>query len=61
MCHRVHVLLSTEDKKDVKKLTGIIIPVYATVMLILAAVVAVTVNSRQGELVASNVVPVSTR
>ena len=61
MCHRVRVLLSTEDKKDVKKLTGIIIPVYATVMLILVAVVAVTVTSRQGELVASNVAPVSTR
>ena len=61
MCHRVRVLLSTEDKKGVKKLTGIIIPVYATVMLILVAVVAVTVTSRQGELVASNVAPVSTR
>jgi hypothetical protein len=61
MCHRVRVLLSTEDKQDVKKLTGILIPVYATVMLVLVATVAVTLTLQQGELIASNVTSVSAR
>ena len=42
MCHRVYVMLSAEDKQDVKKLSGIMIPVYASIMLALIAVVAVT-------------------
>ena len=61
MCHRVRVLLSTEDKQYVKKLTGILIPVYATVMLVLVATVAVTMTLQQGELIASNVTSVSAR
>jgi len=61
MGHRVRVLLSTEDKQDVKKLTGILIPVYATVMLVLVATVAVTMTLQQGELIASNVTSVSAR
>jgi len=61
MCHRVRVLLSNEDKQDVKKLTGILIPVYATVMLVLVATVAVTMTLQQGELIASNVTSVSAR
>ena len=42
MCHRVYVKLSAEDKQDVKKLSGIMIPVYASIMLALIAVVAVS-------------------
>ena len=61
MCHRVRVLLSTEDEQNVKKLTGILIPVYATVMLVLVAAVAVTMTLQQGELIASNVTSVSAR
>jgi hypothetical protein len=61
MCHRGYVMLSAEDKQDVKKLSGIVIPVYASIMLALIAVVAVTGSSRQGELVASNTAPAATR
>lgn len=61
MCHRVRVLLSTEDKEDVKKLTGIIVPVYATIMLVVVVAVAVSMTSQQGELIASNVIPVAAR
>ena len=47
MCHRAcYVMLSAEDKQDVKKLAGIMIPVYASIMLALIAVVAVTGSSR---------------
>ena len=55
MCHpaHIHVMLSPEDKKDVKKLAGIMIPVYASAMLALIAFVAVTASPRQGELIAS--------
>ncbi|MGB8896004.1 MAG: hypothetical protein WA322_13275 [Pseudolabrys sp.] len=61
MCHRVYVKLSAEDKQDVKKLSGIMIPVYASIMLALIAVVAVTGSSPQGELVASTATPATTR
>ena len=63
MCHPAHiyVMLSAEDKKDVKKLAGIMIPVYASAMLALVAFVAVTGGSRQGELVASTAAPAATR
>lgn len=63
MCHpaHIHVMLSAEDKKDVKKLAGIMIPVYASAMLALVAFVAVTGGSRQGELVASTAAPAAAR
>ena len=63
MCHpaHIHVMLSAEDKKDVKKVAGIMIPVYASAMLALIAFVAVAGGSRQGELVASTAVSAATR
>ena len=61
MCYRGYVTLSAEDKQDTKKLSGIMIPVYASILLALIAVVAVTGSSRQGELVASNAAPAATR
>ena len=60
MCHRVHVMLSAEDKKDVKKLSGIMIPVYASVLLAMIAVIAFAGGSRQ-ELVASTAVSTESR
>ncbi|HXZ23036.1 MAG TPA: hypothetical protein VEH78_09755 [Pseudolabrys sp.] len=62
MCHHyhIHVLLSAEDKKDVKKLSGIMVPVYASVLVALIAFVAVTGTSRQGELIASTAAPAAT-
>ena len=61
MCHRGRIMLSAEEKEEVKKLSGIMIPVYASVTLALIAVVAITSSSRQGELVASTVAPATTR
>ncbi|MFZ0354703.1 MAG: hypothetical protein WB613_11060 [Pseudolabrys sp.] len=60
MCHpaHIHVMLSAEDKKEVKKLAGIMIPIYASAML---ALIAVTASSRQAELVASTAAPAATR
>ncbi len=61
MCHHVHVTLSAEDKQDVKKLAGIMIPVYASIVLAMIAVVAVTGTPRPGELIASTSVPAAAR
>ncbi len=63
MCHyvHVHVTLSAEDKKDVKKLSGIMIPVYASIMLAVIVVMTVTSAPRQGELIASATVPAAAR
>jgi hypothetical protein len=62
MCHsHVHVTLSAEDKEDIKKLSGIMIPVYASALLALVAFVVVAGGSRQGELIASTAAPAATR
>ena len=61
MCHHVHVTLSAEDRKDVKKLAGVMIPVYASILLAAIAVVAVNGLSRQGEQVAASTTSATTR
>lgn len=38
MCHAVRVKLSAAEKKEVRKLSGVVIPVYASVALVLFAV-----------------------
>jgi hypothetical protein len=61
MCHHAHVRLSAEEQKEVRKLSGLMIPIYASVVLAVVAVVSVTGGSRQGELVASTSVPAAHR
>jgi hypothetical protein len=62
MCHHhIHVILSAEEKKEVKRLSGIMIPVYASVMLALIAFVVITGGSRQGDMIASTAAPAATR
>jgi hypothetical protein len=61
MCRHVYVTLSAEDKKDVKKLSGIMIPVYASIVLAVVAVVAVTGTPRHGEVIAATSVPAAAR
>jgi len=61
MCHNVHVTLSAEEKKDVRKLCGIMIPVYASIMLAVIAVVSVSSGPPRGELLASASAPAATR
>jgi heme/copper-type cytochrome/quinol oxidase subunit 4 len=61
MCHHVHVTLSAEERKEARKLAGVMIPVYASIVLAVIAVVAVSGGSRQGEFVAARVAPVATR
>jgi hypothetical protein len=57
MCHHVYVTLSAEEKKEAKKLAGFMIPVYASIVLAVIALVAVGSAPRQGELVASTAAP----
>lgn len=52
MCHAVRIRLSAEEKKDVRKLSGVLIPIYASVVLVLLAAVAVTQVPRSHEPVA---------
>jgi hypothetical protein len=61
MCQHVHVTLSAEDRKDVKKMSGIMIPVYASIVLAVIAVVAVGSGPRQGQLIASASAPAAAR
>ena len=61
MCHHVHVTLSAEERQDVKKLAGIMIPVYASIVLAMIAVVTVTGSRPQGEQIVSTSAPAATR
>jgi hypothetical protein len=57
MCHLVHVWLTAEEKSAVKRLSGLLIPVYAAVVLAVIAVAVVAPGSGRTELIASRSVP----
>jgi hypothetical protein len=57
VCHHVLVSLSAEEKRDARKLSAVLIPVYASIVLAVIALVAVTSAPQQGELVASRSAP----
>jgi len=63
MCHHahIHVALSAEEKKEVKKLAGVLIPAYASILLGLVVFMSVSGGSRQGELIASTSTSAATR
>ena len=61
MCHHVHVSLSAEDKAAAKKVAGMMIPVYASILLAVVALLTLTAGPRQGEVVASAAVPAAQR
>ena len=60
MCHHVHVTLSADEKKEVRKLAGVMIPVYASILLAMI-VVAVANGSRQDALIAASSAPTAMR
>ena len=47
-----HVRLSPEEKKEVRKLSGVMIPIYASVALVLFAVVMLSHLPSSGEAIA---------
>jgi hypothetical protein len=57
MCHHLPVRLSAEEKSAVKQLSGLLIPVYAAVVLAVIAVVAAGSGPQQNELIAARSVP----
>jgi len=61
MCHHVYVRLPAEEKAAVKKLSGVMMPVYASILLAMIAVVAISGGSRQGDMVASSSAATATR
>jgi hypothetical protein len=63
MCHPAHIriTLTAEEKKDTRKLAGIMIPVYASILLAVVAVVAVGSASRPGEMIAASPASTATR
>ena len=61
MCHHVYVTLSAEEKKEAKKFSGVLIPVYASIVLAFIAVVTLTGAPRQGEQIVATSAPAATR
>jgi hypothetical protein len=57
MCHHVQVTLSAEDKAAAKKMAGFMMPVYASILLAVVALLAFTADPRPGELIASASAP----
>jgi hypothetical protein len=57
MCRHVYVRLSAEEKVVARKMAGFVIPVYASIVLAVIAVVAVTGTPRQGEQIVATSVP----
>ena len=53
MCHRVIIKLSAEERAAARKVSGFLIPAYASIVLAVIAVVAVTGAPRQGEQIAA--------
>ena len=63
MCHHAHIYvrLSAEEKKETRKLAGIMVPVYASILLAAIAVVALAGTPRQGEQIAARPASSATR
>jgi len=61
MCHHVHIPLSAEERTAVRRLTRLLVPVYAAVMLAIVGLVALNVAPRSGELVAQAGAPAASR
>ena len=57
MCHHVHVQLSADEAKSVRKWTGILIPAYGLALLALFAAVSLTQPPRQGESITASAQP----
>ena len=53
MCHSVRVRLSPTERKEAARLTGILLPVYASIVLLLAGVY-VTQTVRGGTIMAAS-------
>jgi hypothetical protein len=53
MCHSVRVKLSASERKQAVRLTGILLPVYASLALAILAGVYVTHSTRDGNMVAA--------
>ncbi len=56
-CQGIHVTLSREEKASARRLAGLMIPVYAVVVLAVIAVAALAGRQGAGELVASSAPP----
>ena len=61
MCHRVTITLSAEERAAAKRVTGFLIPAYASIVLAAIAVVAVAGAPQQNEQIAAASVPAATR
>ena len=52
MCQFMHVRLTPEEKKEVRKLSGVMVPIYASIAFVLFAVMVLTRLPNSGEAVA---------
>lgn len=53
MCHHVPVTLTAEETASVKKLSGVLVPAYASIVLAVIALASLAGGPPRGDLVAS--------
>jgi hypothetical protein len=53
MCHYGHIRLTASEQKEVARWTGIMLPVYASIAVLVLAAVVVTHQPRPGEMIAA--------
>jgi hypothetical protein len=59
MCHAVRVRLSPEERAEARRLTRLLVPVYAAVVLAIVAVATLTSAPRTGDMIAAASTPVA--
>lgn len=59
MCHAVRIRISESERKEVRRLSGLLIPVYASIVLLLIAATSVMhlPSAQDGVAIAKNSAP----
>ena len=61
MCQLIHARLSHDEKKQVKQLSGILVPIYASVFVVLFAIATISHLSRSNDAVAARKIETTVR
>jgi hypothetical protein len=53
MCHYDHIRLNPSERKEVARWTGLMIPIYASIAVLVLAALVITHQPRTGEMIAA--------
>jgi hypothetical protein len=61
MCRHVHVRLTPSDENAVRKMYGVMVPVFASIVLLLFGAITLKLPPRAGEALTAEAAPVADR